>query len=105
MAKDTNKTFQGFTKHSIKDLGDIHGKGIYIVTKKDNPLYVGQSGKFQDRLTDDHEKIQKAIKQGATDIYTKSNQDGKDARLKQEEKLIKSLNPPLNEQNKPKNGQ
>jgi len=67
--------------------------GNYIFAAPDSAgewfaLYIGQSSDLGDRLSN-HEKEEYAIKNGATHIHAHINSRGEQARLDEEEDLIK----------------
>jgi hypothetical protein len=80
--------------------------GIYIFCKIDpqtgqwEPLYVGQTGSFANRIIPSHDQWDAAEELGATHIHAMVAPLAKD-RDKIEEELILELDPPLNVQLSP----
>jgi excinuclease UvrABC nuclease subunit len=63
------------------------------------PVYIGQADNLRTRLPN-HERMQDAIKAGATLVYAHTNSAAESARLNEEQDLIQRWNPVLNTQHK-----
>ena len=75
--------------------------GLYIFASKLSngswcSIYIGQTNSFKDRLPD-HERLQEAIKKGATHIHVRVVQNQND-RNELEKSLIQTMKPTLNVQ-------
>jgi hypothetical protein len=60
-----------------------------------SPVYVGQADNFQARLPR-HERLDDAIRAGASIVVAHTTPNGETARLAEERDLIQKWNPPLN---------
>ena len=76
--------------------------GVYIFARYSAPdrswyaLYIGETESFQDRLTESHEKLPCARRNGMTHIHVHQNYGGVTVRRAIEEDLIARWNPPCN---------
>ena len=104
MTTVTVKTKRGavyeYTAYPINSTGWNNVAGNYIFAAQNGNswtvLYIGQTEDFAARFPQ-HDKIQPAIRKGATHILARVNKDQR-ARMAEEAELIAEFQPPLNQQ-------